>query len=447
MINSAALRRAWFLPLFVVQGYLSVVLLFYFIGPWPWAHYNTGLLVAYLLAAQACIALGYIAAWPRVQAAADKFRFEGREHAIAQALKFFDISFWIFLVMLVPTSMSRAGSVIPDVLTGIEFAGAVYNANYERLTGGGNPFVIVEYARIALSPFLVGFYPLLVIFWNRIVLWKRIVGTLMVLFFVAIYIATGTNKGVADFILLLPCFMLLGKFSASGGLKFPRWIFRALFIALFIGFLVFFGRGQEGREGGVATTGTFNSGLVYVRADSGWLADVLPPSQRIAYESLVRYMTSGYYALSLAFDVDHEPTYGVGNSMFLAGQADAIAGGTYFTSQSIPGQMEQQFGFPQFALWHSIYPWLASDVGFIGALLMVGGFAYLLALSWGVAIIRLDVRYIIMLSLMIVLFLYVPANNQIFQSGETCAAFFGTLAWIILGGRRSSGVAAGRVTA
>ena len=31
---------------------------------------------------------------------------------------------------------------------------------------------------------------------------------------------------------------------------------------------------------------------------------------------------------------------------------------------AIPGVLEREHGWPMFLLWHSIYPWLASDLGF-----------------------------------------------------------------------------------
>jgi hypothetical protein len=63
-------------------------------------------------------------------------------------------------------------------------------------------------------------------------------------------------------------------------------------------------------------------------------------------------------------------------------------------------------------------------VGFIGSLLVMGGFAYLLGLSWGAALLTASAHWTVMLFLVLVLFFYAPANNQVFQSGETCCAFF-----------------------
>lgn len=433
MFDLSRLRKAWLLPLLVFQSYLAFVLLMYFIGPWPWAQYNTTKLLIFLIVAQASILIGYLAAWPRVSSAAAMLGPDERAAYLQQGLMFFQLSFWIFLVMLLPTSLSRSGAIIPDVMRGIANTGEVYNANYDRIISG-NPYVAVEYLRIVLSPFLLAFFPLVIIFWERIPTWQKFTSVAMYLYFVAIYIAIGTNKAIIDSILLLPAFIYVARVSGSGGLHIPRWVFRAVFILMFVAFLVFFGRGQEERAGGVGVSGYFNSGITLIQADSGVLENWMTPSQRIAYESLTRYLTSGYYALSLSFDVPHQTTYGLGSSMFMAGQADAALGSNFFTTESIPGQMEQQIGFPQFMLWHSIYPWLASDVGYIGAIVAVGLFSYLLGLSWGFSIVRLDVRYVILASLMLILFIYIPANNQIFQSGESCVGLLIVLIWLAVSG-------------
>jgi hypothetical protein len=154
------------------------------------------------------------------------------------------------------------------------------------------------------------------------------------------------------------------------------------------------------------------------------VSQLLGEGGRIGFESIARYLGQGYYALSMAFHIDHTTTFGFGNSMFLARNADAIFGTDYFTTGSLPGLLEAQTGWSAVALWHSIYPWLASDFGFAGALVVVGGFAYLLGLSWGRSLTTAGAPWLLMTFMMVILFFYVPGNNQIFQTAETCVAFF-----------------------
>jgi hypothetical protein len=128
--------------------------------------------------------------------------------------------------------------------------------------------------------------------------------------------------------------------------------------------------------------------------------------------------------------------------MFLARNADLITGSDYFVNQSIPGVLDRDFGWGMFLLWHSIYPWLASDFGFFGSLIVIGALAYLLGLSWGRSLVGGAAPWLLLTYLLVVLFFYVPANNQVFQTGETCIAFFVALVWALRSERLAESKAA-----
>ena len=429
MFDTVALKRAWHLPHLFFQGYLTLVLVLFFFGPWPWRQTASGILLPFLITAQLAIWAGYSAGWSKVAKSARVIVPSVRAESIDRSLWFFQVAFWVTLVLLIPTSLSRSGALVPDVVTGLSRTGVVYNENYERLTQG-NAYVVVEYVRMIASPALVAFFPLLILFWGRIPKWQRVTGVALIAYNIAISLSVGVNKAFADVVILLPWLIYLARMSGSKGLVIPRVVVTVVFLALFIGFLIFFGRGQEERSGNVGAGGVFYDGLTLVRANVGYLGDILSNSQRIIYESLTRYLTSGYYGLGLSFNVQHPSTYGVGNSMFLARNMDIIFSTDYFSTECLPGQMEQQIGFPQFVLWHSIYTWLASDVGYLGSIIVVGIFSYLFSVCWGRALLYLDHRYISLSILFVTMFYYIPANNQIFQTAETCIAFFILFAWL-----------------
>ena len=181
---------------------------------------------------------------------------------------------------------------------------------------------------------------------------------------------------------------------------------------------------QVQRGGGVGINGVLNTGSGLIYAETGMLSNILSDNYRIFYESITRYLVQGYYALALSFDINHTTTFGFGNSMFLARNANSIFETTYFTQQSLPGLLEAKHEWGMFTLWHSIYTWFASDFGHIGALILISIFSYLLSISWGLSLCTLQHKWIIMFSLLLILFYYIPANNQIFQSGESCIGFF-----------------------
>lgn len=430
MTDLAALRRRWLVPLLFFEVYLGLTVVLFFWGPWPWDPKEPVLLFAYLAAAQVAIAMGYFASWRRVSALGEAP--PDPDWTDQRAIGFIRYATIATLVLLVPTSLSRTGDWLPDVVEGVLNAGAVYNANLERLADG-NKYVWVEYVRMLLSPLLVGLLPLTVVYWSKLPRSLKLSALAGILFHLSLYLATGTNKGLADIVATLPWLVFLGVALGTLRLMVSGRTIGILIALLFAGFLVLFGAGQAQREGGVGEGGVFNTGSSIIEADrsDASITSGMSDSQRIIYESLTRYVGQGYYALSMTMEIPHTSTLGVGHSMFLARNADAIFGTDYFTAHSLPGLLEAQTGWSMQGLWHSIYPWLASDFGFVGALVAVGLFAYLLGRSWGSALLHGGHWPVIMAYLMLVLFFYIPANNQIFQTAETCVAFFITLgAWL-----------------
>ena len=418
----------WLAPLLFFQVYLSITVWLFFYGPWPWEVGQPVLLFVYLVAAQVCIAAGYLLAWRRV---GGEVALPARiESETVDGIAFLKVALTVTAVLALPSSMSRTGAWIPDIAAGVGNTGLAYNENFERLTAG-NAFVVVEYMRMLASPWLVAVFPLTVLYWTRLSWLYRATALALIAFNLAIYVSTGTNKGIADVVVTLPWLVLLAM--STGLLRTRRlgWKLSVTSAVLLGTFIYFFSAGQLQREGSGSEYGTFFTGAAVLQADSGhFISALLPEEFRIVFEALSRYVVHGYYALSLALQTDSPSTWGFGHSMFLARNADLVFGTDHFVWKSLPGLLERNDAWGQFLLWHSIYPWLASDVGFVGALGVLGCLAYLFGLAWGRALTTASARWTVLLFLLFVLFYYVPANNQVFQSGETCIGFF-LLLWMV----------------
>lgn len=421
-ISKSDFRTAWLRPLVFFQFYLTAILILFFLGPWPWPVSNSYALGAYLIAAQLCIAVGYLLSWRRVTSQFSKLELVKEERTRA-GLRFLKKSILLTLVLALPTSLSRTGQIIPDVSGALGDAGLAYNDAISFIESG-NPYVAVEYVRILFAPLLIGLLPLTVTYWGRLSSRWRGLAAFALVMHLSIYVSSGVNKGIADVIILFPWFWYLARVLRAPTVRSRKlFIGAALAISGFL-FISFFADGQRLREGNVGEGGVVYDGTEVISAREYGSWQPFQGDAQIAYESLSRYLTSGYYGLSLGMRVDSPSTFGFGNSLFLARNADLLSGGDYFTTKSVPGEMERVFGWGQFRMWHSIYAWLASDVGFLGALVAIGAFAYFLGLCWGISIISFDHRWLCLLSLMLTMFYYISANNQIFQSAETCIGFF-----------------------
>lgn len=412
--------RRWLIPIIFFETYLTVVALLFFFGPWPWIVPNPAEIAIYLAAANVVVFLGYVASRPALGRVAQ----ETEEERIRKGIFWLRVSTAASVALTVPTSLARTGDFFPNVLASLSNLGAVYSAGL-RETADGGPFVFFEYVRMFAYPLLSAQLPLTVAFWRRAGRFVRAAAVSSITFYLLIFIGRGQNKGLADIVALLPFFLVL----AWGRRPMPSLrklcISVGVVVAAALVLLVFFAGTQIQRIGGAHPDGVYYFGRLKLVADQNyWLTYWMPEPAQMTIESLARYLGQGYQAMALTFNYEHQSTLGAGHSMFVARNFDRLLHTDFFTSASLPALLDAQWGWPMYGLWHSIYPWLASDVGYLGALPCMAAFGFLLGLSWGAAFKSGSIVWMGMLPMMLVLFFYIPGNNQIFQSGETTVAFF-----------------------
>jgi hypothetical protein len=152
----------------------------------------------------------------------------------------------------------------------------------------------------------------------------------------------------------------------------------------------------------------------------------MPTEYQVGVLGLTTYASQGYYALYLALDKPFVPSFGVGHSMFLTRQAARLPGLQWIADTSYPARIQED-GWSTFGLFSSIYPWIASDVGFPGTIAVVFLVGYALAVSWRETIVWRNPFALAAFVQFCTMVYYFPANNQCLQSGETVAAFWGTV--------------------
>lgn len=403
------------LPLVLFLSYLTFTVLLFAFGPWPWPAVNRAELYLFLGTAHLALTLGYLSA-----ATMTPHGYHGQW----KIERIMTISLIANLALLVPTSAFRTGSGIPDVLAGLANPGAAYFAsNAWRAEGGA----LVEYVRILLGPLLVLLYPLTIYYWSRLRWGVRLLSLLSILGFLAIYIATGTNKTIADYALLLP-FLVFASYFA--GLRRLRW--RNIAIMAIIGvfllalFLSFFASGQVSRIG--SREGVHYFTLLGIQADaSNALVRHLPAEARTGAIALSNYLTQGYYALSLTLEEPFVPMWGVGNSFFLYFNAAEITGLSEIQEMPYPVRLQKRGRWDAYGKWSTIYPWIASDVSFPGTILVVLIIGRLFALSWLDTLRGHNPFAVAVFSQFVIMLFYFSANNQVVQTGEALTGFYGSL--------------------
>ena len=412
------------LPIIFFQLYLWLTTILFVYGPWPWPVENPLELYSFLFAAHFSLGLGYLSGF------IGKSSVAGSNKSDFKTLVSFSII--LSVILYLPTVYSRTGFFVPDIYYGVTNAGDAY-ANAVDLSISGGEFVYVEYVRILVAPITALAVPVIMINWGVWSKGYRLMAVVLMISSVALYMAMGTNKAVADLAITLPWLILLGYFSRGIRITKTGW-FRVVSVCfiLLIVVGVFFSIGQAQRSGSGVVTGSFGSPLYILTNRDQLYFEVLPTPLAVFYEAITRYICQGYYALSLALKFPFDSTYGFGHSMFLLGNVVNINGLEGLMAHSYPARLEVYHGWGMYELWHSGYVWIASDVGFFGALLVVFFIGRWLCLSWRDVITVRDPRASVAFYFLVVALFYIPANNQVMQNGETFFAFYCTLVWWLL---------------
>jgi hypothetical protein len=405
-----------FIPIIFFVTYLTFTVLFFALGPFDFPVENPVMLYGFLAAAHIALLAGYgRAAKSQPRGYAGPWEY-GRMLLWGAALS---------LLLIFPTSLARTGSLIPDVAYGIDSPGEAYS-HTQALINDPASFPLVEYARILVGPMLVMVLPLTVFYWETLTKPLRALGIASILGTVALFLAMGTNKGIADTVLLIPWLVFAAYRAGTIHLKLKRLlIITVCTIVAFSLFLVFFGLAMATRSGSPAITGVFPA--TGSTADTeNFLVRNLDDASKAVVMGLDIYLTSGYYAVSLSMREPYVPMLGLGNSTFVSRQFARFSGLDDFPNRSYPARIEK-YGWDSVGLWSTIYPWIASDVSFPGALILIYFIGRLFALSWLDTLGGTNPFAVVLFAQLVIMLFYFPANNQLLQSGEGFTAFWITL--------------------
>lgn len=406
-----------FLPLIFFSLYLTFTVSVFAFGPWMWPIQNGFELYTFLFFNQVALAVGYtLGALRRPRKYYWRWGYQ----------RLLNVSLFFNLLLLLPTALSRTGSWIPNVVEGLRNPGIVYYLANARQADGGN---VVEYLRILLSPLLVLYFPLAVFYWQKIGQKQKWWVALVVLWTAAIWISIGTNKGLADYVLLIPWFVFSSFLAKEFRLrKSTKILFTGLFISFLIGFFFFFTAGNMQRTGG----GIFYLETPNVAANENHpLLQNVPNNIKVGITSLSAYISQGYYGLSLSMQQPFLPMFGVGNSFFFYRNTARLLQNPDIEYRPYPARLEKD-GWSATVNWSSIYPWIASDVSFPGTIFVVFVIGYLFARSWLETVVSRNPFALVLYGQFSLMLFYFSANNQVLQTGEGAIAFISILiVWAI----------------
>lgn len=307
-----------------------------------------------------------------------------------------------------------------DFLSAATNPGDSYRAKFDifatqQAEGIRNPVIQVATILAALSTPVV---PFLVLYWRRLPSDARIAACAALALYASYFVYIGTLKGLGDIVIYAAAATLIvrkGVWRGPGQLSRGTWIAIVALILGFLGYMVF---AQASR------LDTFDAGSAY--KPNPIARTVLGDDLAKGVTVTIGYPTNGYVGLSKNLDTPFQWTYGRGNARAFESYWVQYIGGPSIADNTYPERTERRTGYPAGMYWATVYPWLASDLhwlGTIGFMFIVG---WWLARLWFEAAFERRRLSVLLFSQVAMFIAFVPANNQI-GLGRTSLIAFVTL--------------------
>jgi len=244
--------------------------------------------------------------------------------------------------------------------------------------------------------------PLLIVSWRQLTIAVKAVAFGGIALSCAYWVFLGTQKGVGDFAVYgVAALMVRGAIHGRRSSRRTRRAIAALSL-LFVGYMVF---NQTDRLEAENTTGGFKPNPIFAAFTNDDIAR--------GVSTTLFYPTHGYLGLAYNLDTDFEWTEGRGSSRAFDSYWTQYLGGESVFPETYPARTEHRTGWPALTNWATIYPWLASDLTYPGAIVFMGLVGWCLAHFWLEATVLRRRLALLLMGQLAILIAYIPANNQL----------------------------------
>ena len=479
-------KKFLFIPLILVEVYLVFTLLLYQFGPLDWQTENEPMFWCFILFYHLAFIAGYVFSIKRINLNKPQWNTRISVRGIESWGIWLMIAICIVCACIEYRNITFADSYIPYELPKNFINGLINPAeqyyNKFLLSQSYSPSKIITIVSALFSFVYMSLIPFLIVKWKKINLLQKICFFALIFFKVAIYVSVGTNKGIFDilfsFAAILAVLFLLNLYHGNEENIDKPTLFK---VAMLVGILVVFSFGYFTMNISSRVASPVEYAISMTQKEEP-KEEVKEPQQEIQEEiqegsdsqeendknevgeelpadttqdeeikedikeeenitkkpdgfvkkmfySVTNYLTQGYYGMSLSIDEEFTSTYGIGNSQFLSSNFKSIFG-IDVQNRTYQHKITEQWHESQ--QWHSFYSYIANDISFYGVIV----FMLVLGIYYGCickdVILNGSLVGKMILPLFVIMFMYMPANNQIFTAMATCTAFIElTFLWVV----------------
>ena len=371
---------------------------------------NMVTLVAFVAATMVVFTVGYVISVHRLTSAdgAPLTRGEFTEAETRSARTWIALGA-VFYALYGLSSLASYGLANPvSILQSVLSPGSSYFVRLraaEALVDQGSTSTVVQVTTL-LAVLATPVVPFLVLYWPaRLGMGPRLVAIAGVMTYAAFWLAVGTLKGLGDLVLFAAVAALVvakGTWPRSLVRVNKKQVVAAAVLGLLFGGYMVVNQGQRLVAGGIS--GYQGNPVV---------ASVLGENTARGLAVTLVYPTHGYLGLSKNLETPFEWSQMRGSSRVVDSYLEQYLGSASKYDTSYPARTEQRTGYPALMYWSTIYPWLASDITFPGAILFMGVVGWWLARFWIEGAFLRRRLSVLMFAQLAILIAYVPANNQI----------------------------------
>jgi hypothetical protein len=334
------------------------------------------------------------------------------------------------LLLLAPTSYAYTGRPPWMMLEALRDQGAAYTRLQSHLSATTGQHVGIALLRAALAPLIYAVLPLGILHWRTIGWSGRIAVAVTAASSMVFSIMRGTDKEIADLFVVggSAAFVSYGRSWACGQRgsellrRYWRWGLLAMVFVYFAQALYTQRKDERLNVGNFPRIAVCaNANHICAHLDNPWIA-WLPPRQRFGLSIFILSTCSGYYGLELALEKPFESAFGVGHSPVALSAYEAITKDqtahfrTYTYRNGDDGWSDEYY-------WSTLVTWIANDVGFAGAVLVLGVIGYLWGWWWREAAAGMSDPAAVLFALTTTMMFYFPANDQVFVTADGYLVF------------------------
>lgn len=419
------LKNSKYAPIKLFNFYMIVTLLISIFGPWKYSSYNKIYVFIYIivfLIVSTAIFVYFVNKNTVVKFVfSKKKKFIKNTKGIWIAKKSIILALILFILML----------LIKIITIGLPEFSNIFKVMAQAYTNKniiGNTFNLSAWLFNYFSIFYVGSIVLGSYFFKHLnKIYKIMLIIVIILSLLYHLIFVGNQKAIGDLLIFLGSVFFIKYMQSEKRIKFV--VILVGLVGIFASFLLFSYILQSRMD--LWNVEYYSIGNKAFLDINHWMLAPFGDNLKLGAGTFLYYLSSGYYGLSLGLGLPFVWSYGFGSSFEVRHLFDRLLPLTDQFIQSYPVRMEAQTGWDAYANWHTIFPWLASDFTFFGAVIFICIFIAIYALSWNRILRKGHWINLLMFANINIMLLYVPANNQLFQTrASLLVTLIITIIWI-----------------